>query len=159
MHPEKQRQQGDGDDAKRKQQAEAFHRFQQSLESGSNRPQAPDGKYESVVDLILEAENPDVARFYTYDSVGRWIDRGDDWSARMAIEDASKRLAILSPDKAFLAGQEWDADREKYDQLSDSLTVIKDLNLFFIIKELIFLKNGELFQRGYIIFRRLYSSV
>ena len=138
----------DNDEALQRQQQRAREEFLNK--KGKEGP--PDGKYDSIVDLIAEAKNESVARLYLYSAMGRWIDNGDDWSTRFNIEELSKRASIISPEVAFLSGEKWGADKEKYERLSNALTVVQDLNLVFI-KYYGFYRNisasGKVFQAAF----------
>ena len=93
-----------------------------------------EGKYDSIVDLIVEAKSEEDRKFWLYFALERIISYNDDWSARINREDLAKRVAMFSPERAELSNEVWDPKSEKakkYESIHKALIIIQDLDLVF----------------------------
>lgn len=93
-----------------------------------------EGKYDSIVDLIVEAKSEEDRKFWLYFALERIISYNDDWSARINREDLAKRVAMFSPERAELLEEKWDirSDKaQKYESIHRALIIIQDLDLVF----------------------------
>ncbi|MEK7550807.1 MAG: hypothetical protein AAB535_03430 [Patescibacteria group bacterium] len=113
------------------------HRAQQEFnktKSKENYREIAEGKYDSIVDLIVEAKTEEDRKYWTYFALERIVDYNDDWSARINREDLAKRVAMYSPERAELQGKIWDPESQeakKYESIHKSLTIIQDVDLVF----------------------------